>query len=79
MKTIRFEDKKNIVSEKVKELRLSAEMSQDQLATQLQLMGVSIDQQAISKIERNVRIVTDYEIYCLSKVFGITTDSLFQN
>lgn len=79
MKTIRFEDKKNIISEKVREERGRLGISQEQLAAKLQTMGVSNDQQAISKIERNARIVTDYELFCLAKIFNITVDSFFDN
>ena len=54
----------------VKIARESLNMSQEELAVQLQTCGVSIDQQAISKIERNLRIVTEYEFACLCKVLG---------
>ena len=77
MKTIRFENKKNIVSARVRKERERMGLSQVQLAASLQSMGVSIDQQGISRIERNDRIVTDYELFCLAKVFRITTDALF--
>ncbi len=46
-------------------------MSQQGLAAKLQLMGVAIDQQAISKIEKNRRIVTDYELLCISRALGV--------
>lgn len=42
------------------------------------MKGVGIDQQAISKIERNARIVTDYELLCLADVFGISVDELLE-
>lgn len=71
MKTIKFHDNKNIVSEKVKEAREKANMSQSELAAALQTCGVCIDQQAVSKIERNMRIVTDYELVCLCKVLRV--------
>ena len=34
-------------------------------------MNVNIDQQMISRIERNLRIVTDYELVCFSRVLGV--------
>jgi len=68
MKTIRFHGNKNTIFRQIKIAREALNMSQEELAAQLQTCGVSIDQQAISKIERNLRIVTEYEFACLCKV-----------
>ena len=68
MKKIQFDNQKNIIARQLKASRLRAGMSQEQLAAKMQLMGVNIDQQMISKIERNDRIVTDYELACFSIV-----------
>ncbi len=78
MKTIRFNDNRNIVSQRVRIERERLGLSQEALATKLQMKGVGIDQQAISKIERNARIVTDYELLCLADVFGISVDELLE-
>ena len=77
MKTIKFYDKKNIVAEKVSSARIAASLSQQELASKLQTLGVSIDQQAISKIERNLRVVTDYEVLCLAKALNVDVNFLF--
>jgi len=71
MKTIKFYDKKNIVAERVSSARIAASLSQQELTSKLQTLGVSIDQQAISKIERNLRVVTDYEVLCLAKALNV--------
>ena len=42
-----------------------------QLAAKMQTMNVNIDQQMISRIERNLRIVTDYELVCFCRVLGV--------
>ena len=42
-------------------------MTQDQLVARLQVMDVNIDQQSLSKIERDLRIVRDYELLCLAR------------
>ncbi len=70
MKTIRFFENRNIVSKRVRLARQSQKMSQQDLAARLQTMGVGIDQQGISKIENNQRIVTDYELVCLCKALS---------
>ena len=38
-----------------------------------------IDQQMISKIERNARIVTDYELACFCKALKVTIDEMLQD
>ena len=71
-----FHDKSNIVAEDLRRLRKEKGMSQEELAAQLQLMGVDIDQRLISKIERNERFVKDYELACLCRVLDVTEREL---
>lgn len=71
MKTISFFENKNIISARLRIARERAKLTQELLAKRLQLLGVGIDQQAISKIERNARIVTDYELKCLCKILKV--------
>ena len=59
MKKILFDDNKNIISEQLRHFREKANLSQANLAAQMQTVGVNIDQQMISKIEKNQRQVTD--------------------
>lgn len=68
MKKIQFYNQKNIIAQQLKLARVRAGLSQGQLAAKMQIMGVNIDQQMISKIERNDRIVTDYELVCFAKI-----------
>ncbi len=79
MKTIKFNNHKNIISEKLARLREQKQISQQELATKMQVMGISIDQQAISKIELDKRIVTDYELMCLCKILNVTAEDLTLN
>lgn len=74
-----FHDNSNIVAEGLRRLRKEKGMSQEELAAQLQLMGVDIDQRLISKIERNERFVKDYELVCLCRVLGVTERELLAN
>ena len=76
MKKINYYGNKNIISEKLKEVRLAKGMSQSDLAARLQTMNVNIDQQMISKIEKNTRQVTDYELACICKCLSILPSDL---
>lgn len=42
----------------------------------MQLLGVDIDQQLISKIELNKRFVKDYELVCFCKIFNVSEKDL---
>lgn len=71
MKKITFGENKNIIHKKLKFYRTKNNLTQSQLAAKMQLMNINIDQQMISKIEHNNRIVTDYEMVCLCKILKV--------
>lgn len=77
MKKIIFEGNKNIISTNLKLQRVKNNYSQSDLATQMQLLNINIDQQMISKIENNNRIVTDYELYFFAKALKMNVADLF--
>lgn len=76
MKKICFYDNKNIIFERLKKLREEKGLSQSNLAAKLQTMNINIDQQMISKIEKNNRQVTDYELACICKCLSVTPNDL---
>lgn len=47
-------------------------LSQSELAARMQVNGVTIEREAISKIETGDRFVTDYELMVFAKVLGVT-------
>ena len=67
-----FRDNSNIIAERLRQIRKEKHMSQEELAAQMQLLGVDINQRLISKIERNERFVKDYELACLCRVLGVS-------
>jgi len=76
MKKIQFFDKKNVVSENVRLHRVKNQLTQQDLAARMQTLGVNMDQQMISRIESNDRIVTDYELACLCHIFKVQPQDL---
>lgn len=76
MKRIIFDGNKNIISKTLKMYRVKNELTQSQLAAQMQTLGVNIDQQMISKIEHNTRLVTDYELVFFCRLLKITPEQL---
>ena len=79
MKQIQYYGNKNIISSRVRELRNQRGLSQEQLAARMQTMNCNIDQQMISKIEKNNRQVTDFELACLCMCLEITPNEMLKD
>lgn len=70
--------KLNICGAKIALLRksMSPKVSQRMLADRLQLAGLDLDKNAISKIEAGQRFVTDIELNAFARLFGVSVDEL---
>lgn len=66
-----YEGKKNICGERVREARVIQRMSQTDLAARLQIEGITIERDSISRIEIGTRFVADYELMILAKVLKV--------
>lgn len=62
---------KNLIGERLKLLRAREKWSQRDLARQLQLLGMDMDKNVITRIETNKRYVTDIEIRAHAQVFQV--------
>ena len=69
---------KNIIGNKVKELRKQQGLTQKALAEQLQLAGYEFSDLTILRIEQGKRFVPDYEVVALAEFFNISTDNLLK-
>lgn len=67
---------KNLISQRLIELRKTNNLSQRELAHKLQLAGYDIDKNVITRIETNKRYVTDIELQAFAKVLNTTYDFL---
>ena len=76
MKKISFQENKNIIHDRLRQHRKAKGLTQGQVAARLQTMNVNLDQQALSKIENNRRIVTDSELACLCRALEVTEREL---
>lgn len=74
-----FHENSNLISKNLRQLRKKNKLSQEELAAKMQLLGVDIDQQLISKIELNKRFVKDYELACLCRIFGVSEKDLLSD
>ncbi|MBO4941625.1 MAG: helix-turn-helix transcriptional regulator [Clostridia bacterium] len=69
---------KNVIGERLKELRTRANLSQRDLARELQLVGIDMDKNVITRIETNKRYVTDFELQALKQLFDVSYDFLIE-
>lgn len=76
MKKFLFEGMSNVSGERIREQRLKRRLSQSALAAKMQTEGVLIEQDAISRIESGGRLVTDYELLVLTRIFSVSADYL---
>lgn len=76
MRRFQFEGKNNVSGDRIRELRLRARLSQTALAAKMQTEGVTVEQDSISRIENGSRLVTDYELLVLTRIFNTTADWL---
>lgn len=77
MKRIVDSDKANIIGQRIKEARIDAGMSQQQLSNKLELLAVYVCRGSISRIENGERAITDIEIDAISKVLKVPLNQLF--
>ena len=78
-KLIYVDDQKNVIGKRLRQVRKRQKVTQLDLAARMQVLGVNVDQQAISNIENNKRIVTDYELACFCKALRCTEKDLLQD
>jgi len=79
MRKIEYYNNKNVIFRQLKVARKRLRMSQKELAAKMQTLGINIDQQMISKIEKNMRMVTDYELVCFSKALNVDEKELLED
>lgn len=76
MKIYDYNGKKNICGDRVHEARCRLRLTQSDLAARLQLNGIIMERDSVSRIEIGTRFVADYELRELSKILGVTVSWL---
>ena len=76
VKIYSYNGKKNISGKRIREARLKLQLSQIDLAAKMQLEGITIERDSISRIEIGTRFVPDYEIPLFAKVLHVSVDWL---
>lgn len=68
----------NMVGKNIERLRKERGIKQKDFIAKMQAMGFDINPTSYSKLEGQVRLATDKEIYAISKILDISIDELFQ-
>lgn len=78
MKIYTYKGKKNLCGDRILIERLKKRMTQMELAAKIQLQGITLERDSISRIEIGTRFVTDYELKLFAKVLNVTVDDLLE-
>lgn len=76
MKIYDYFGRKNISGEKIRQARLKKRLSQSELAVKMQVKGIVIERDSISRIEKGTRFIPDYELPIFAKVLDTTVEWL---
>lgn len=74
MKIYDYNGRKNISGDRIKMARQQLKLSQADLAAQMQVEGIIIERDSISRIEIGTRFIPDYELPVFSKVLKVSVD-----
>lgn len=69
--------KKNLIGNRIRQIRTLNEWTQPQLAEQCQLHGLPYSRETIAKFENGIRKIHDYEIVDFAKVLNCSILDLF--
>jgi len=72
------ERKKNLCGDRIREARLRQRFSQADLAARMQVEGVVLERDSISRVEIGTRFVTDYELKIFAKVLKVKLEWLLE-
>ena len=67
----------NVVGKNIETIRKSRGIKQKDFISKMQVLGVDINPTSYSKLEGQLRIVTDKELLAISKILDVTIDELF--
>lgn len=78
MKIYSYKGRKNLCGDGIREARQKKRLSQSDLAAKIQIEGVIMERDSISRIEIGTRFIADYELKIFAKVLNVTVDWLLE-
>ncbi len=74
MKIYDYKGRKNISGNRIREARLKKRLSQADFAAKLQIAGITMERDSVSRIEIGTRFVADYELMIIAEILDVTVD-----
>lgn len=71
MKFYEINGKRNLCGDRIREARQKKRFSQSDLSKLLQLRGIMVERDVISRMESGARIVTDFEAMAIAEVLEV--------
>ncbi len=79
-KIIKYNDKLNVIGDKIRKYRKAKKWSLTKLSNELMLnTGIDIRKSSLQYIEKGKRVVKEYEFYALCKVFDVTMEEMLED
>ncbi len=69
---------RNMVGRNIELLRKRKNISQKDFISKIQVMGIDINPTSYSKLEGQLRLATDKEIYVIAKILEVPVGELFE-
>ncbi|MBO5105340.1 MAG: helix-turn-helix transcriptional regulator [Clostridia bacterium] len=69
----------NMVGKNIEALRKRAGIKQKDFVSKMQIMGFDINPTSFSKLEGQIRMATDKEIFAAAKILGVSINTLFND
>lgn len=76
MKSNNFNNSINIIGAKLKKNRELQKISQEELCNKLALLGITLYKNDIYRIEKNKRVVKDFELWGIAKCLNVKIEDL---
>ncbi len=76
MKIYDYNGKKNISGHRIRAARAKKQLSQSNLAAKMQVEGIIIERDSISRVEIGTRFIPDYELPVYAKVLNVSVEWL---
>lgn len=67
----------NVVGKNIERIRKQQGIKQKDFISRLQVYGLDINPTSYSKLEGQVRIATDREIYAIAKILNVSMEELY--
>lgn len=72
MRAYTYHGKRNICGDRIRLARLAKRLSQSDLCRELQLTGIPMERDSISRIEIGSRYVADYEVITIADILDVS-------